>query len=200
MIHQALDWLSPSATQHVALALTHSLWQGALVAFALNAVLRLLRDKVPAQETEDARRSSYGNPRAKLRYTIACLGLLVLAALPVANLAVMEADTDRVAVIERRHVHDALAVDEGAVDAAEVLEDEAVAIVANVEVLAGDLTIEQDEVGRVAPAHDDPLVFAELERGAGLDLDIREHDELRRHRSLYQKTGAHVPWGWLPQA
>ena len=100
MIQQALAWLSPSVTQDVALALTHSLWQGALVAFALDAVLRLLRDEVPAENTEAAGRSPHGNPRARLRYTIACLGLLVIAALPVANLLVMKASTDQVAAME----------------------------------------------------------------------------------------------------
>lgn len=100
MIQQVLVWLSPSATQNVALALTHSLWQGTLVAFALEMVLRVLRDEVPAENTEAAGRSYLGNPRAKLRYTVACLGLLVLAALPVANLLIMKAATNEVAAME----------------------------------------------------------------------------------------------------
>ena len=97
MIQQALGWLSPSVTQNVALGLTHSLWQGALVAFALEAVLRLLRNDVPAESTEVLGRSPRYSPRAKLRYTIACSGLLIIAALPVANLLVMEAATDQIA-------------------------------------------------------------------------------------------------------
>ena len=100
MIQDALAWLSPSLTQNVALALTHSVWQGALVAFALEATLRLLRDEMPAEGTEAAVRSSHGNPRANLRYTIACLGLLVMAALPVANLMVMSPASDQFAGME----------------------------------------------------------------------------------------------------
>ena len=100
MIQYAFAWLSPSTTQNVALALTHAVWQGALVAFALDAVLRLLRDGVPVESTGNAGRSPCSNPRAKLRYTIACFGLLVMAALPVANLMVMRTATDQVATME----------------------------------------------------------------------------------------------------
>lgn len=100
MIQDALAWLSPSTTQSVALALTHSVWQGTLVAFALEAILRLLRDEMCAEGTEAVGRSSHGNPRANLRYMIACLGLLAMAALPVANLMVMSPASDRAAAVE----------------------------------------------------------------------------------------------------
>ncbi len=100
MIDQVFDWFSPSVTQHVALALTHSLWQGMIVAFAVDLVLRFVRDKAPTDEGDGPGRSAPAHTRANLRYTIACMALLVMAALPVANLAVLEIATEHVAQAE----------------------------------------------------------------------------------------------------
>jgi beta-lactamase regulating signal transducer with metallopeptidase domain len=83
MISQVLEWLSPAVTQHVALALFHFLWQGALIAIAVVVILRLLRDNL---SPGDAERQGASHSRAGLRYTIACLGLLTMVALPVVNL------------------------------------------------------------------------------------------------------------------
>ena len=96
MIHRAFDWLSPSVTQHVALALLHFLWQGTLVAIVLAVILRLLRDRVSADTTDPVDHSSPAptNTRADLRYAIACFGLLVMCALPLVNLLVIEPTAD----------------------------------------------------------------------------------------------------------
>ena len=93
MTHPVFDWLSPSVTQHVALALVHSLWQGALIAGAAAVVLRFPRDGMPADMRGSTGRPSSGpgNTHANARYTIACLGLLAVGALPVANLLLSEA-------------------------------------------------------------------------------------------------------------
>ncbi len=95
MTHAILDWISPSVTQHVALALLHSLWQGVLVGLASAVALYLLRDGMPGRE---GGKTGHPSPvrestRANTRYSIACLGLLVMAALPVVNLMVMETPT-----------------------------------------------------------------------------------------------------------
>ncbi len=89
MIQQLFDWLSPSATQQVAMALTHSLWQGMIVAFLLDAGLRLFRDHAPADGMKQAS-SAPTRTRAHARYMTACLGLLTLAAIPIVNLMVIE--------------------------------------------------------------------------------------------------------------
>ncbi len=99
MIQQLFDWLSPSATQQVALALTHSLWQGMIVAFLLDAGLRLFRDQTPADGMEPAS-STPTRTRAHARYMTACLGLLTLAAIPIVNLMVIESAPDPVARLD----------------------------------------------------------------------------------------------------
>lgn len=99
MIQQLSDWLSPSVTQQVALALTHSLWQGMIVAFLLDAGLRLFRDQAPVDGTERAS-SAPTRTRAHARYVMACLGLLALAAIPIVNLVVIESAPDSVARLD----------------------------------------------------------------------------------------------------
>ena len=39
MIQRGFEWLSPTATRHLGLALVQSLWQGMIAAFALDAIL-----------------------------------------------------------------------------------------------------------------------------------------------------------------
>ena len=87
MMSQGFEWLSPAVTQHVALALLHSLWQGTLVGVVVAVVLRLLRDNLAPR---DAERQGASHSLAGLRYSIACLGLLTMAALPVANLLMVK--------------------------------------------------------------------------------------------------------------
>jgi beta-lactamase regulating signal transducer with metallopeptidase domain len=78
-------------TQHVAMALLHFLWQGTLVALVLAVILRLLRDQVPSDQADEKRGSTRApSTRANVRYVIACLGLLAMAALPVVNLLLIE--------------------------------------------------------------------------------------------------------------
>jgi len=99
MSGHVFDWISPSATQYVALALLHFLWQGTLIAIVLAAILRLLRDQVSSDKMVAADDSSpaLGSTRASLRYAIACFGLLVMCVLPVVNLLVIAPPADTAA-------------------------------------------------------------------------------------------------------
>lgn len=99
MIEQLTAWLSPSATQHVALALTHSLWQGMIVAFLLDAVLRLFRDRVSADDT-GLSSPTPTRTHAHARYVLACMGLVTLAAIPIVNLVVIDSTPDPVARLD----------------------------------------------------------------------------------------------------
>ena len=99
MIQQLSDWLSPSATQQVALALTHSLWQGMIVAFLLDAVLRLFRDRGSADDI-GLSAAAPTRTRAQARYVLACMGLVTLAAIPIVNLRVIDSSPDPVARLD----------------------------------------------------------------------------------------------------
>jgi len=92
MTGHAFDWLAPSVTQHIGLALLHFLWQGTLVALALAVILRLLRDQASPDGAAEANRpaSTVTAARANSRYTVACVGLLVMASLPVVNVLVID--------------------------------------------------------------------------------------------------------------
>ena len=89
MMPHVFDWMSPVAAQQAALALLHFLWQGTLVAIVVAVILRLLRDRVPADLIDDSSPRP-ATARANLRYAIACSGLFVMCALPLANLLVIE--------------------------------------------------------------------------------------------------------------
>ena len=52
ILQEAFARMSPSVTQHVALALLHFLWQGMLVVLVLALILRVLRDPLTADETD----------------------------------------------------------------------------------------------------------------------------------------------------
>lgn len=92
MTGHAFDWLAPSVTQHIGLALLHFLWQGTLVALVLAVILRLLRDQVSPNDAAETDRTAptVTAAQANSRYTVACVGLLVMASLPVFNVLVIE--------------------------------------------------------------------------------------------------------------
>ncbi len=96
MTGQVVEWLSPAVTQHVAMALLHFLWQGAIVALFVGVILRLLCDDLAFDDeaTSDPAMATSSSSRASARYIVASIGLLVMAVLPVVNLLVVQPGVD----------------------------------------------------------------------------------------------------------
>ena len=111
ILPEAFARMSPSVSQHVALALLHFLWQGMLIALVLALILRVLRDPSTADETEVPDRAPLppdGTTRAGARYLISCFALAVMTALPLVNLLVLDVPAESVAAFDSGATADAI--------------------------------------------------------------------------------------------
>ena len=88
---------------------------------------------------------------------------------------------DGVAVVEADDLVDAIVVDQGAIDAAEVFEEIVVAIVGDAEVLARRLAVEQHQIRAAPAAGHHGLLGRDHERRLRLHVAAGHEEQLGRH-------------------